>query len=164
MLKKILNCTGTVGMIISLVLSGSAHADEAIHLAPIARTDAGEIAYMNQYAAEKYCQKHGMSLPTAYELAQALNPKGVRKTEDIGFVPIFNGIRSVGFYYNTSTYPRPPSKVEDEIGSLWFWSSSILPSYMPNAAYAFNYLDGEIDEGYRDGDFHNTVRCVVRRR
>jgi hypothetical protein len=130
-------------MIMGLVLSGSAHADDIIHLAPIARTDDGKIAYMNQYEAEKYCQEHGMSLPTAYDLARAFNPQGVSKTKKAGFKAIYKEDGSIDFYYNASIYPGP-SKDEDR-NWFYFWSSSVDPAIGDgSAAYVFKGRGGSI--------------------
>jgi hypothetical protein len=130
-------------------------------LTHVFRTDDGKIAYMNQYDAEKYCNEHGLSFPTAYELALALNPKGVSEIPKNGFVPIYKRDGSVDFYYNASTYPGPSKDDEDKDV---FWSSSISPKdYGLNVGYAFR---GERGEFYIFSRFDHgiAVRCAVWRR
>jgi hypothetical protein len=104
--------------------------------------------------AEKYCNEQGMRLPTAYELALALNPKGVSKTAKDGFDPIDNEDRTVAFYYNRSTYPGPPTDEERH----WLWTSSVSP-YGP---YAFcGDGNGYLIDFPRDNDHSMVARCVA---
>jgi hypothetical protein len=184
MVKKwAMSCVWSAGMAMGLVLSTSAHAtpvcntldecdrlDQAVQkrihqlqptptLAPIARTDDGKIAYMNQYDAKTYCLEHGMSLPTAYELAAALNPKGVSETLKCGFDrPIYKKDGSVEAYFNINAYLRP-STDEDKNE---FWSSSVSP-YTFNDGFLFHGGIGNILLDNRD-DNTVAVRCLVRRR
>lgn len=78
-----------------------------------------------------------------------------------GYYPIYTrndaGQRVVDFYFNYSGYQRPAG----DLGSNWFWSSSVHPdrSYY---AYYLNGHFGVIVSAYRDDD-GGAVRCVARR-
>ena len=123
-------------------------------LGDIARNANGSINYMNQADAIKYCKSQGGHLPTARELAQALNPKGISNTDPKdGVSYLVSTTEGDKFYYNYKTYTRP----QGDLGSNFFWSSSGYSVY-PDDAYYFYGDYGFVD--YVNRDNSSAVRCA----
>ncbi len=123
-----------------------------VTLGPIVRNTDGSVLRMTQNKAARYCATRG-GLPTAKQLALALNAKGVSDIAREGFYEVAPK-NETPFYYNYGSYERPTG---DE-GSEWFWSSSLLPSY-DDGAYVFHGSSGVIGDARYD---NNAVRCAGR--
>lgn len=122
-------------------------------LGPIVRNTDGSVRRMTQSEAVSYCATRG-GLPTAKQLALALNARGVSDTAREGFYRVAPK-NETPFYYNYGAYERPTG---DE-GSEWFWSSSLRPNY-DVSAFAFFGYGGYIDDYYRGSNV--AVRCGGR--
>lgn len=152
-------------------------------LGDIVRNENGSVRHMNQYDADQYCRSRGSRLPTVRELAlvsQSLGARGIRETAHAGVVrteaavqaeitqmsaagyyPIYtmNGSNqpSVDFYFNYTGYQRPAG----DLGSHFFWSSSVHPYYSSNAYYLYGGNGVIFSAGFRSYyDVDSAVRCV----
>ncbi len=124
-----------------------------VSLGPIARKSDGWLRRKPHAYATRYCATRG-GLPTAKQLALALNPKGVSDIPREGFYEVAPTGEPV-FYYNYGTY-EPPTSYE---GHAMLWSSSI-PSNVGGAAFVFDGSHGYI---YEHTTFaHRAIRCVGR--
>lgn len=121
---------------------------------------------VSQYKAERICADEGMRLPTARELAlvaQSLGAQGISETKKDGYY-LVKGSDSAGnpdhFYFSYKGYKHPAG----DLGSKWFWSSSVHPDFSSNA-YLLVGDDGDIGNVYRSYDYHivSAVRCVRSR-
>lgn len=101
----------------------STKADGTIRVSPVARTTAGKMLQMNHDEASAYCAALGARLPTAQEIATALNPDGVSVSPKEGFY-LDKPKGEVPFYYNPSTYVRPTLGENDDT-NYWSWTSSL---------------------------------------
>jgi|GEM_PF-2259326 len=126
-------------------------------LGPVVRTPDGRGVGMTQEEARKFCDSSGKRLPTARELALAMNPIGIheRPVEGRRLPRIYEQNGGVDFYYDKRTYVRP----EGDAGVHAFWSSSLHPS-VGESAYYFNGSDGDID--YYLNSYKLGVRCADR--
>ena len=124
-----------------------------VTLGSIVRNADGSVRRMNHSEAISYCATRG-GLPTAKQLALALNAKGVSATAREGFYKVAPK-NEPAFYYNYGAYERPTG---DE-GSEWFWSSSLRPNYGDNAFVFYGY-DGNI--GFGNRSYNYAVRCAGR--
>ena len=131
----------------------------------VVRNSDGSVLHMSWYEALVYCSEHGTRLPTARELANyshSLGAQGVCKIEKKGYYQIRGTDtkdKSDDFFFSPKGYRQP----DDELGSLFFWSSS---SFLSGWAYGlvgkngrlFNDLStGKDSSGYSD---ITAVRCV----
>jgi hypothetical protein len=122
-----------------------------VTLGPIVRNTDGSVRRMTQREAVSYCATRG-GLPTAKQLALALNARGVSYTAREGFDER-SPKNEPAFYYNDRLYERPTG---DE-GREFFWSSSIYNGFN-GWAFQGNYGDVIIDGRW---DSH-AVRCAGR--
>ena len=124
----------------------------APQLGPIVRNEDGSVRRMIHGEAVSYCSTRG-GLPTAKQLALALNPRGVGDTPREGFYSV-SPENEASFYYNSDTYGPPSGDVRRE----WFWSSSV---YYDFSAYVFTGYSGDI--GYvSQYTYGGAVRCAGR--
>lgn len=128
---------------------------------PIERDNNGNILKFNYEQAISHCEAKGSRLPTAQEYAEhatALGAREIREKAIAGYSKIevldSEGRRS-HFYYNYQGYEPPES--EEDIDSLWFWSSSVY-SRSPDSAYLFVDRHGLLAFGYRHID--HGVHCI----
>ena len=155
---------------------------DCAELGEIVRNANGSVRPMTQYHAEIYCKEHGTRLPTAREFAvysQRLGARGIRETaypgvaysnaavqaeisqmDGSGYGPIYvyvprSGQSAVDFYYAYGGYQRPAG----DLGSHWFWSSSIYPDN-PDLAYGLVGDFGYFFWGNRSNT-SSLVRCVL---
>jgi hypothetical protein len=132
----------------------------------IAREADGKVKYMTQTEAVQYCIHRGAHLPSALELAQLSMSYGAKgivdscgpKEENCYQVRAANDKGEPDwFYFSYAGYNRPAG----DLGSNWFWSSSVQSgdSYV---AFGLNGYDGGIGfGGHRSSKF--AVRCVSGR-
>ena len=111
----------------------------------------GSVLWMTYSEAVTYCSTRG-GLPTAKQLAMALNPTGVSDRPRVGFKRI-SPKNEDRFYYNRDSYLRPSGEDRHD----WFWSSSV---YYDLDAFIFDSHYGDIK--YVNRDTGNPVRCVGR--
>jgi hypothetical protein len=149
-----------VGLFLGLICS-SAFASNFI----IARNSDGDVLYMRQDEALRYCKLHGSLLPSARDLAlltMSLGAKGIRDTAYPGIsiedpkvkaeITRNNGegyferlIRSqtgdlnILFYFSSSGY-----KGSKDFSNDWFWSSAAAP-YNPKDGFVLNGLVGDLE-------------------
>ena len=120
---------------------------------------------VSQYEAERICADEGMRLPTARELAlvaQSLGAQGISETKKDGYY-LVKGSDSAGnpdhFYFSYEGYKRPAG----DLGSRWFWSSSVHADYS-DYAYLLDGYNGDFYYDYRSYDYLNVaVHCVRSR-
>lgn len=124
-----------------------------VTLGSIVRNADGSVRRMTQNEAVSYCATRG-GLPTAKQLALALNAKGVSDTARDGFYQVAPK-NETPFYYKNYAYERPTG---DE-GREWFWSSSLHPY---DADFAFVFYGGNGSFGSDGRNNFNAVRCAGR--
>ena len=149
-------------LILVLPLFASMNAFANPQFSDIAKNADGTINYMTQADAIKYCASQGQHLPSARELAQLSTSMGSTGITD-AYTDGYDGVSAeeVGskkidtFYFNATGYNRPTG----DLGSNWFWSSSIL-SFNTDGAYVLRGEYGYIAPGgFRTSS--NAVRCVL---
>jgi hypothetical protein len=136
--------------------------ENSIRLTDVARDSNGDIRHMNQASARQYCQDLNLRLPTARELAlyaQENGAKGISETWKYGYYPVNAYDTSLDkFYFNNSSYQRPPNEPQEMMGSLNFWSSSV-DSDSPGWGLVFNNESGHHYFTNKDNDAI-AVRCI----
>ena len=149
------------------VVAGAGARADTVDQDGILRGDQGRLLRMNQTDAIQACSKHGMHLPTIRELAkisQALGSKGILELSQVESGKVPDGYFKISavnpdgtkdeFYFNNDGYKRP----EGDLGSNWFWSSSVYSYY----SYYGCYLSGNSGYvGYYYRDDSDAARCVV---
>ncbi len=112
--------------------------------------------YISQPDARAFCG--GNRLPTAKQIALALNPKGVSDTALTGYYRV-KPDGEAAFYYNSETYIPP----FDESGNHanWIWSSSVTRGAGAPVAFTFSIRYGTFDVAFLDNNNSGSVRCLT---
>jgi len=126
-----------------------------------ARRQGAEVAKMTQADAKRFCEAKGKRLPSILQLAQALNPRGVRTDAgfDLDLQPIRKADGSFDFFFDSRTFVTPAG----DLGYQQFWSSSGHPRGV-SYGYIFDAMMGEIDSDLQGEEVvnKNSVVCVRR--
>lgn len=136
-------------------------------LGEVVRNADGSIRKMSQYQAEKYCndqEDYGTHLPSAYELALAMNASGVSYTGQYGYFPIPSGYDNLDAYYDYGSFaadkivgtPAGGDLTREELTNNYFWTSSV-PGFRV-LGYIFHGSRGIITNA--DRNVEAAVRCV----
>jgi|GEM_PF-5968217 len=135
---------------------------------PIARNSFGYVLTMTQWAAVQYCYNQGGHLPSARELIQwsiSFGAKGFVDSCDTGDANCFS-VRNienadgekVQFSFSRSGYQAPAG----ELGTNWFWSSSVHSKFPDFSTLLFAGDRGSLIRSHGP-KFTAAVLCVVGR-
>lgn len=133
--------------LLSITASSTVALANSAALEPLFLDDVGggvrDVVFFTPTAAAKHCAAHESRLPTAKEVALALNPEGVSDVPKEGYIDLAYVEPGGAFYYNKDTFhPYAGDDARERtLAGCPIWTSA--------TSYRGNYMfDGT------DGDFH----------